>query len=815
MSAHALLFTDLVDSTAVVERLGDARAASRARRARPQRARPPRRHRRPRDRPQRRLLPAVRRRRAVRPRFALAYHAALAALGLQRPRRPARRPGHAARERRRGCRARRQAARGRRARQAACRARDVARARRPDPADASGARCARRRPRRRGDDRGSRPLPAEGDRRAGRDLRARRARSLDLRAARGRREGGPRGPCRTTAGGRSARSATTCRASATPSSAERRTWRAVAARLDAGDAAADRPRPRRHGQDAAGPTLRLDLARRLAGRRLLLRPLRRAHARRHVLRRRRSRSTCRSARATRRPARPRDRGARPLPRHPRQLRAGRRARRSHASAAGSTARPRRRSWSRAASGCTSPARTCCRSSRCRSTPRAIELFALRARAQRPDFALDAGEPAAVRRIVALLDGLPLAIELAAARIRVLSPAQLLERMRDRFALLAGARSAADRQATLRARSTGRGTCCCPGSRRRSRSARCSRAASRSRPPRRCSTSRRWPDAPSIVDAVQALVDKSLLRTWVPVDRCATSIEEPYFGMYLSIHEYAAEKLRGERRRSATRCARSAMAGTSPASAPTNALEALYRHGGGARRRALTLELDNLVAACKRAVAHGHGATAVATLRAAWEAVMTQGPFDSGDRPRHAGRRPAADRADAARGGIDRGRTRSRRRRSARARGVAARACPRACAVGERPGARSRGAHPARQCRTRTGPHGRGAPPRRAGAGAARRARPGRRRRALPSSASSSARPARCRKRSRPTSARSRSIASCGNGDAEAKVLNSLAIVHAEQGRFDEARAHFEARSRSAASLAIAARKGSCSATSDR
>ena len=51
----------------------------------------------------------------------------------------------------------------------------------------------------------------------------------------------------------------------------------------------------------------------------------------------------------------------------------------------------------------------------------------------------------------------------------------------------------------------------------------------------------------------------------------------------------------------------------------------------------------------------------------------------------------------------------------------------------------------------------------------------------------------------------------GDAYAEAKVLNSLAILHAEQGRFDEARAHLEARSRSAASWEIAARKASCAA----
>ncbi|GHH81621.1 ATP-binding protein [Streptomyces capitiformicae] len=78
----------------------------------------------------------------------------------------------------------------------------------------------------------------------------------------------------------------------------------------------------------------------------------------------------------------------------------------------------------------------------------VELFEQRARAARPGVELPADRVAEVCRN---LDGLPLAVELAAARVRVLSVADISRRLRDRFALLrGGARDAPERHRTLRA-----------------------------------------------------------------------------------------------------------------------------------------------------------------------------------------------------------------------------------------------------------------------------------------------------------------------------------------------------------------------------
>ena len=82
---------------------------------------------------------------------------------------------------------------------------------------------------------------------------------------------------------------------------------------------------------------------------------------------------------------------------------------------------------------------------------AVSLFADRAAAARPDFVVDDDTFGVVEDIARRLDGLPLALELAAARLRSLPLTQLADRLGDRFRLLTGgARTALPRQQTLRA-----------------------------------------------------------------------------------------------------------------------------------------------------------------------------------------------------------------------------------------------------------------------------------------------------------------------------------------------------------------------------
>ena len=82
---------------------------------------------------------------------------------------------------------------------------------------------------------------------------------------------------------------------------------------------------------------------------------------------------------------------------------------------------------------------------------AVRLFVERARLQRPDFALTDRQAPAVTRICTRLDGIPLALELAAARIGTLPVGKIAERLDDRFRLLSGGSiTVMPRQQTLRA-----------------------------------------------------------------------------------------------------------------------------------------------------------------------------------------------------------------------------------------------------------------------------------------------------------------------------------------------------------------------------
>ena len=81
----------------------------------------------------------------------------------------------------------------------------------------------------------------------------------------------------------------------------------------------------------------------------------------------------------------------------------------------------------------------------------MQLFIERALAVKPSFRMTEQNSAAVVEIVRRLDGLPLALELAAARVKHMSVEQIAERLNNRFNLLsAGARTAMPRQQTLRA-----------------------------------------------------------------------------------------------------------------------------------------------------------------------------------------------------------------------------------------------------------------------------------------------------------------------------------------------------------------------------
>jgi predicted ATPase/DNA-binding SARP family transcriptional activator len=167
---------------------------------------------------------------------------------------------------------------------------------------------------------------------------------------------------------------------------------------------------------------------------------------------------------------------------------------------------------------------------------AIELFEERARAVDPRFELTAENRAAVVGICAGLDGLPLAIELAAARIRLLEPAMILTRLSDAFdSLRGGPRDLPDRHQTLRRTFDWSYDLLTERERRLFRHL-CVFVGGASLEAIRAVCYPDGGEEAAVLDEVDALVDNSLLR------RVPSEGEEPRFEMLDTIREYGRRVL---------------------------------------------------------------------------------------------------------------------------------------------------------------------------------------------------------------------------------------------------------------------------------
>jgi predicted ATPase/class 3 adenylate cyclase len=169
---------------------------------------------------------------------------------------------------------------------------------------------------------------------------------------------------------------------------------------------------------------------------------------------------------------------------------------------------------------------------------AVTLFIERARAVKPGFRLTDDNAPVVAEIIARLDGLPLAIELAASRVRILSPQAILSRLDQRLALLVGAaRGRPERQQTMRGAIEWSYDLLLEPERRL--------FARLSVFPGGCSLEAAEAVCDPgdlglpVLDGLSALVEKSLVRQNEALD------EEPRFGMLETILEYAGERLHEE------------------------------------------------------------------------------------------------------------------------------------------------------------------------------------------------------------------------------------------------------------------------------
>ena len=245
-------------------------------------------------------------------------------------------------------------------------------------------------------------------------------------------------------------------------------------------------------------------------------------------------------------------------------------------------------------------------------PEAESLFALRAAAVRRGFEPGEADRKAIGSLVRLLDGLPLAIELAAARARIMAPQALLERMSERFRLLTSSSGRQDRQSTLRGAFDWSWDLLAESDRVALAQLSVFEGGFTLDAAEAVIDLTACAEVPWSVDAVHSLVDKSFVR----------ALDGDRFDLLVSVQDYAAEHLR--------------TAGRFPGSGSAAQDVAQARHGAwfaalGPAQAAdgACADLDNLVVACRHAVRRGDCATAAGALQGAWAALKLHGPFGTG------------------------------------------------------------------------------------------------------------------------------------------------------------------------------------------
>jgi predicted ATPase/class 3 adenylate cyclase len=251
---------------------------------------------------------------------------------------------------------------------------------------------------------------------------------------------------------------------------------------------------------------------------------------------------------------------------------------------------------------------------------AVALFIDRARAARQDFAVTNENAPAVAEICVRLDGLPLAIELAASRVKLLSPEEILSRLGHRLPLLTGgAANLPERQRTLK--STIEWSFDLLNEPERRLFARLAAFAGGFTLPAADAVAN--PEGElgiDTLDGVSTLADNSLLRTMESVAR------ETRFGMLETIHEYATERLaeteeEAIRRRQADYVRALAEEGK-PHFTGEDSGEWLDR---------FEREHDNVRAALRWAVTHGEVETALRMVGSLWRFWFGRGHLREGYR----------------------------------------------------------------------------------------------------------------------------------------------------------------------------------------